>query len=100
MKFTNLYLATHWVLHRGLLRRGSCAATARLQVLEDNIVRKHINRQLLVAELVETGHFVARGRSDLVGDLLTCCKHGNHGRLKLGLRERDPLHSCAKKGKP
>lgn len=88
---TAAHLATHRVLHGGLLR-GSCrAATASLEVFEDNVVGQHVDRKLLVAELVETGHLVTRRGADFVGDFLARCEHGNHGRLELGFCESEPL---------
>lgn len=84
-------LATHGVLDGGLLGGGCCAASARLQVLEDNVVGKYVDRQLLIAKFVETRHLVTRRGTDFVGDLLARREHSDQGRLEFGLCERQPL---------
>lgn len=85
------HLAAHRVLNGSLFGGGRCAAAARLQVLEDHVVGEHVDRQLLVAKLVETRHLVTRRGTDFVGDLLAGREHGDQSRLQLGLCERKPL---------
>mmetsp|Transcript_1987 Transcript_1987/g.2691 ORF Transcript_1987/g.2691 Transcript_1987/m.2691 type:complete len:217 (+) Transcript_1987:1108-1758(+) len=63
--------AAHRVFGWGLLGGGSGDGTARLQLLEQNGVSQDINGELLITKLVEAGHLVARGSTDLVSDLLT-----------------------------
>ncbi len=91
MRYAVAHLANHGVFYRSLLGGSGRAAAARLEVLEDHVVREHVDRKLLVAELVETGHLVTGRGADFVGDLFARREHGDHGRLELGLCESQPL---------
>lgn len=58
-------LTAHGVFSGSLLRGSCLTSTTSLQICENDIVRKNIDRKLLITELVKTSHLVTRGSTNL-----------------------------------
>lgn len=58
-------------LYGNLLRRSGCNDPGSLQVIEEHLIGEHVNGELFVAKVIETGHLITAGCTNLVCDFLT-----------------------------